>query len=318
MKKTSSIILAIVLLSALPIAAQESVGEDTPATQQDSPIIEQTKVLTKIPDGTPPPPSPKPVLPVFRVKNTMIRHFEVSESPEMPELPPIQGTISSTVRLVEDPRLPQPVIPPHREVDPAQKALFMERLAKYVWPVRATVTIHIYDRRRTEFRWSFWEKATTGESVRKQYIAWSNMDFTYFGHFCSYQVAQADGTAKKYDLMSWVTGIDSNRERLRCQRANKPYIAPEIPELPDMATSGAMFVIMGDDDDDPKAVDFLMDLHQLYQVEGARMERLFYARLKARNERKAYLLANPPKPKNLVLNYWRGKRTEPQTEGVGQ
>ena len=240
----------------------------------------------------------------------MIRRFDVVEPEEMPELPPIRGTVTATVNLVEDPQLPMPVIPPPRVFDPAAMALFRERAAKYVWPQFASISATVYDHRRTLLKWSFYGNSKTGENLRKDYSAWSNVDFSYFCCFSSYQVAHADGAVKRYELMMWVMGYDSNRERLRSEHFGRPYKAPEIPDLPELTTGGPAFVIMGGDDSDPKAMEFIMGLHELYQIEGGRMELAFHARAKAHDERKAYLLAHPTKPKDLIINYWRGRRAE--------
>ena len=35
------------------------------------------------------------------------------------------------------------------------------------------------------------------------------------------------------------------------------------------------------------------------------MEAAYHARVKARAERKAYLLANPPKPNDVTISFWK-------------
>jgi hypothetical protein len=285
-------------------------GQETTGSNDAAPAAAQTGIIGRIPDGTPSPPAPKPELPVFQVKNTVIRRFDVVEAPEMPELPPIRGTVTATVNLVENPHLPELVVPEAREPDPAALARFRELAVKYVFPQFASLSATVYDRKRTLLKWSFYGNAQTGESGRRQYSAWSNVDFSHFTCFSSYQVAQSDGTVRKYELMMFVMGYDTNRERLRSEHFGVPYQAPDIPELPELATAGPAFVVMDGDDSDAKAVEFIMGLHELYQIEGGRMELAYQARIKAHDERKAYLLAHPPKPKNLTLNYWRGRRPE--------
>ena len=268
------------------------------------PVAAKTEILNRLPNGTPPPPSPKLVMPNFVVKSTVIREFDVIEPPPMSGLPPVMGRITATVHLVEDPGLPDPVIPVPRVMDPARMALLRERAAKYVWPVHATVSATVYDHRRTLLKWSFFGNAKTGENPRKNYIAWSNVDFSYFGNFSSYQIARADGSVKKYELMNWVMGYNSKRERLSCTHFNKPYIAPEIPDISDIETSGPAFVIMGDHASDPNAVEFIQGLHELYRVEGARMEAAYHARKRAEDARRACFIAHPPVPENVTIHFW--------------
>jgi hypothetical protein len=91
------------------------------------------------------------------------------------------------------------------------------------------------------------------------------------------------------------------------------YLAPEIPALPDLASSGPTFVVVGGQADG-KAMDVLSQVHDLYRKEGVRMEAAYHAREKARAERKAWLLANPPVPEDIVIRYWKVKPENQETE----
>lgn len=169
------------------------------STHGEEPALQwNVKITSPIADGKPSPPAPPPVLPDFLVKSTVVREMEVVESPPMSGLPPVEGTITATVHLVEDPGLPDPIIPAPRIIDPAKSALFKERAANYAWPVHASVSATVYDRKRTLLKWSFYGNDKIGVNPRKNFTAWSNVDFSYIGHFSTYQVAQADGTVKKW------------------------------------------------------------------------------------------------------------------------
>jgi hypothetical protein len=87
--------------------------------------------------------------------------------------------------------------------------------------------------------------------------------------------------------------------------------APEIPDMPDLADGGPSFVVVEGDEESP-AMDTLEQLHDLYRKEGARMEEAYHARVKARAVRKAYLLANPPVPEDVLIRVW--KRDLPTTK----
>ena len=64
---------------------------------------------------------------------------------------------------------------------------------------------------------------------------------------------------------------------------------------------------------DPGAVKLVENLHALYRTEGTRMAADFAARAKATEEQKAYLLANPPKPKDVTVHFWKRDVAETQT-----
>jgi hypothetical protein len=51
--------------------------------------------------------------------------------------------------------------------------------------------------------------------------------------------------------------------------------------------------------------------HELYQSDFARLKEAYELREQRRREQEAELLANPPKPKDIVLHYWK---VEPKKE----
>jgi hypothetical protein len=55
---------------------------------------------------------------------------------------------------------------------------------------------------------------------------------------------------------------------------------------------------------DPGTLTCIEDLHALYRDEGTRMAEACAARKLAREARKAHLLANPPKPKDVTVHFW--------------
>lgn len=46
-------------------------------------------------------------------------------------------------------------------------------------------------------------------------------------------------------------------------------------------------------------------IHDLYRKEGKRMEAAYHAREKARAEHNGYLRANPPKPGDVTISFWK-------------
>ena len=83
--------------------------------------------------------------------------------------------------------------------------------------------------------------------------------------------------------------------------------------MPDHADGGPAFVLV-EGDAKSAAMDTLEQIHDLYRKEGERMEEAYHAREKARADRKAYLLANPPTPNDVTIRFW--KRNTPSPRGV--
>jgi hypothetical protein len=81
--------------------------------------------------------------------------------------------------------------------------------------------------------------------------------------------------------------------------------------LPELATSGPAFVLTDGDTTDKESMALIQGMHDLYRVEGQRMEAAYIARIKAHAERKAYLLANPPIPKDVTIQVWKRKSPSP-------
>jgi hypothetical protein len=83
--------------------------------------------------------------------------------------------------------------------------------------------------------------------------------------------------------------------------------APEIPGLPPV--KGTINVTEGDTTD-KECMDLFQGMHDLYRVEGARMAAACQAREIAYEARRAYLLANPPVPKDVTIRFWKRDRSD--------
>lgn len=250
-------------------------------------------ILGKISDGKPSPPSPPPVLPDFQIKSTVVREMDVVESPPMSGLPPVTGTITTTVHLVEDPQLPDPPPPPvapeNQQVNP--------RLANPEWEWRRLVFVSatVYDHSRTLLR------CHPNGDVKKEIKVWSNLDFNHFSGFSAFEVKAADGKVRRYDLLLMCFGnVDTQKRAALMARHGMEYDLPEIPALPDDKPA----YVIEDAAPDAGAVQLVEDMHELYRNEGPRMETAYHARNKAQAEQRAYFLANPPVPKDVTMNFW--------------
>ena len=271
------------------------------------------EIPVPITDGTPSAPIPKPEPIDFKVLNSRTTRMDVTEAPEMHDLPPITGTINVTVQLVENPNLidpppPLPALPPE---DPAVIARLAELREKYRGTELVFLSATVYDPNRTFLR--IYPNGRLHDSV----TAWSNLNFNHFCGFSTYRVKDAeDGTLYDFGLLMGIGSMDTRRWKEMAEARGIEYKGPEIPVIPemiDLADGGPSFVVVEGDAESP-AMDTLEQIHDLYRKEGKRMEEAYHAREKARAERKAYLLANPPKPNDVKIQFW--KRNNPSPKGV--
>lgn len=307
MKTPISTIFPILFLATFPVSAQEST-DTIPVEEQQVVIAKEAEALIpgNITDGTPSPPPPKPEPIEFEVLRSHTKQVHVVESPEMPGLPAPEGTINVTVQLVKDPGLPDPppplpALPPD---DPAVLARMEELREEYQETQLVFVSATVYDHSRTYLRCY-----PSGGGGRKEICGWSNLNFNHFSGFATYQVKGADGELREYGLLMGIGNEDTQQRAEWLAKHDREYVAPEIPSLPELATAGPAFLISEGDTTDREAVELIEGMHSLYRTEGARMEEAYHARVKAYEERKAFLLANPPKPKDVVIRVWNRDKT---------
>lgn len=296
----------LVLLGlTLPLFSQEV--EQVP--QAGAPEV---SIPGPISDGKPGEPPPPPEVPGFSVTESRTRRIDVVEAPPMTGLPPVTGRISVTVKKVIDPALPElpALLPDVRPDDPAVMAKLQELKESYRGTHLVFVSATTYDHSRTYLR------IYPNGRVDEQVAAWSNLDFHHFSGFSMYRVTEADGTFSDYGLLMGVGNMDTVRWAALMAEHGRDYTPPEIPPLPDLATHGPSYVVVEGKGSGSDALDTLYQMHELYRKEGSRMEEAFYARRAEEARQRAWYLANPPKPKDLVLHYWRGKR--PANQGGGE
>jgi hypothetical protein len=263
----------------------------------------------RITDGTPSLPTPKPEPIDFEVLSSRTTRMDVTEAPEMPGLPPVTGTINLTVQLVEDPQLPDPPppLPPLPATDPAVIARLAELREKHRGTTMLFLSATVYDHHRTLVR--IYPNGRLDQVVK----AWSNLDFNHFGGFSTFRVIDGvDGGFHDYGLLMGIGNIPTAALKRRMETAGREYQEPQIPVLPDLATAGPAFAVIEGEDESP-AIDTLEQIHDLYRKEGTRMETAFHARVAANAARKAYLLANPPKPEDVTTWITQPRRIDPAT-----
>ena len=251
----------------------------------------QVEVLAPLLGGTQAEPAAKPVPLNFKVLASHTKRVYVTEAPEMPDLPSVEGLINVTVQMVEDPGLQDPPslppLPSSSPNDPAVLAQMEVLQEKYQETELIFVSATVYDHSRTLLHISP-NGVTDG-----QISAWTNVDFNHFSGFSICRVTEKDGTEYDYGLLMGL----GNEEAL-----SPDSDQPKIPKLRDITVHGPSFAVI-EGDTQGEAMKILTQLHDLYRKEGVRMEAAFHAREKAHAERKAYLLANPPKPKDIVIRF---------------
>ena len=292
------VLVAVNLGAAPPATALDGAPE---ATASD------TRITDPIADGKPAVPAPPPVPIDFKVKSSTTRRVEIEKAPEFPDLPPIRGTITETVQLVEDPGLtdPQPPVPALAVKDPAVLARMAELRGKYLARQIAFVSATVYDHSRTYLR--CYPNGEPGNVI----CAWSNINFDHFCGFGTFQATGKDGKTRQYMLLMGISDVNTQRVGEWVAKRGHTYQAPEAPALPALATGGPAFVIADGDTTNQESMALIEGMHDLYRVEGQRMEAAYHARIKAEADRKAYLLANPPVPQDTTIRYWKRKSPSP-------
>jgi hypothetical protein len=297
--KPLSFALFVALVGSLLVRSQ-----DVPVTStRESAVVPAATpttahIIGNIPDGTPPP--PQPPKPVFIVPAADILASTTQQ----------QGGRTITIRKIKPIALPPP--PPPAEITFAEPdAEFSARLAEYreahpkneLLLLGATVFRSKDSPPRTLVRW--WP-----QSGRGTITFWSSADFALIaGGINSF--ADTAGVTH-HTLMGW-GNVDINRMAELYAAKGREYDAPDLPEFPE---GKATFQITGDTKPTAAELVVIQSLHDIYNSELARLRTAYEGRERVRIEREAYLKANPPQPKNIVLNYWRTEKTT--TTGKGE
>ncbi len=200
----------------------------------------------------------------------------------------VRKTVTLTKHLIVEPIFPDPPppLPPREITDLAVTARMAMMHAKYRKTEIVYVSATVYDHQRTFVRW--WPNGNHGQEM----CAWSNLDFNLLSGF-----AEFTWQGRKFALLMGLGNENSTTRRRSVSKSGQIYTPPDIPEIP---LDGPGFVVTKGDATEPGALDFLTSLHDLYRVEGTRLQDAYVGREKARIEHEAYLRANPPQPEDLT------------------
>jgi hypothetical protein len=248
------------------------------------------------------PPAAPIVPPDFQIESTQVKQVEVVEAPEIPGSPPVEGMTTIKIHTVSDPGLADPPLSlaPLPSEDPQMGESGLERESGEQETTIVFLSATVYDHSRTLLRCH--SSGGTGEEI----TVWSNVDFNHFAGFSAFDAKGGGAEPRKYALMLAVGNVTTN---------GMESGVPAIPKIPDGVPS---FVIQTAAPE-PTEVTLVGDLHALYRAEGTRMAEAYVAREQACEARKAYLLAHPPKPKDVTVHFWnRGNPSPTVTIGRGE
>jgi hypothetical protein len=223
-------------------------------------------------DGTPPPPPPPKVPHEFKILSTE-------------EIP--LGQRKMIINRVEDPGFPDPTPPAPAVIDPATVAASKSSPAYLEWQEKQQRTTSLFlsasvvDHRATLLGW--WEDG-------KEYQAWSNVDFKYLTGFASF--SKGDRSFVTFMGVGDVSSASLRAESMFQVPADLPTGAPDFRMI--QGTAG-----------ESEGYDAIVALHELYATDGARLRAAYELRVARQKEAEAELRANPPVPKDIVLNFWK-------------
>ncbi len=269
----------------IPLALLAALAAAVFAHAQDTQIaIHPARILGEIPDGTPPPPQPpKPefIIPAKDILETTTHQ---------------QGGRTITVSKINPITLPEPfkaVAPPDTS-QPAVQERAAEITAKYPDQELLFIGASIFHAQDSTVR-SLVQISPMGGGDSVSF--WSSADFALLSGFSSF--IGSDGDAHSL-VMSWsAEKIDSIAGFI--EKQGREYGIEKAPELP---AGKATFAIISEKPTEATLAS-IQSLHDLYNNEHDRLEKAYHGRERARIQHEAELKANPPKPKDIVLNYWR-------------
>jgi hypothetical protein len=254
-------------------------------------------ILGDLPDGTPP--QPQPPKPTFVVAAKDILTTTTQQ----------QGGRTITIRRIKPIALPPPPEPAPVQ-NALDKAALQEELAETgvqqpKWDflfLGATVFRTKDSPPRTLV--TYWP------SNMGEVSFWSSADFGLLAGMGDFAAANGQTFSM---FMAWgYEDIDGSIADFQATQ-NRPYEAPLMPRFSD---AKATFTLIGNPPPDPEVLVPIQALHDIYNNEFARLKAAYEGRERAQLQREAELKANPPRPKNITINYWRTERPAPPKGGA--
>ena len=229
------------------------------------------RLVSPVADGTPAESAPPKELPAFTVRSTTVRQLEDRKI---------------IMQRVSDPGLPDPPPPPPSATKEELEALraspeWQERIANYKPTKLIILSATVVDGEMTFVRWYH-----EGE----EFQAWSNVNFNHLSGF-----AEFESNRTRYSFIMAVGDISTAKGRKSVWPGKPPELGVDYPA----------FTLVKGDESKGDALAMMIALHDLYENEQDKLVAAHEGRLRASAEREAWLRANPPQPKDTVIQFWR-------------
>ena len=231
--------------------------------------------------------------PAYEVIGTRVEYETRVQPPPLPDMEPVEKTVTITVQEVAPPDLPDP--PPvaaPQEIDPEKAAAFRARLAQRPPRVWLFLSATVHDHGHTLLRWRSPGPQGT------DYAAWSNVDWELLAG-CGRVVHEG----VEYHLIASLELVNTAARQRLAERFGKTYVPPEIPPLPAAGTPA--FVVTRGDPADTAATAAVSALHTYFQQHEAELVAARAARKAARLQYEAELRAHPPEPADVTVRFWQ-------------
>ena len=257
-------------------------------------VSSPARILGDLPDGTPP--SPEPPKPEFIVAAKDILESKTHQ----------QGGRKITVQRITPIVLPDPV-KQEAAITPDSPGI-AERIEEFIEEnpdagflfVGARVYRSEDGAQRTFV--NLWPQGQ-GEALS----FWSSADFALLSGFSSF--IGSDGKTRSI-IMAWDIQEIESLGKLTAPLENENG----LPPLPIIAEGKVSFAITSGAATE-ESLAAVQSLHDLYHNEHPRLLAAYEGREKARLAQEAELKANPPKPKDIVLSFWRTESPAPAEKG---
>ena len=229
------------------------------------------KLVSPVADRTPAEPAAPKELPSFTVESTTVHHLEDRKI---------------IVQRVSDPGLPDPPPPPAPATKEELEALraspeWQDRIANHKESKLILLSASVVDGKATFVRWYH-----DGE----EFQAWSNVNFNHLSG-----IAEFESDRTRYSFIMAVGDISTAKE-LELEWPGKP---------PELGVDYPAFTLVKGDESKSDAHAMMIKLHDLYENEQDKLVAAHEGRLRTSAEREVWLRANPPQPKDTVIQFWR-------------
>jgi len=232
---------------------------------------QDARLVGEVADGKPAAAVPPKVLPKFSVQSTSTHRLKDRKI---------------VMQRVADPGLQERPAPPTAKSKEEVEALraspeWQELVAKHKKTELVMLSASVVDGKATFLRW--WHEG-------EEYEAWSNVNFNHFSGFAEFEAGE-----KHYAYMMAVGNFSSAGDRNLGWLGKPPELGMNYPA----------FTIVKGDTSKADAMAMMVSMHDLYENERGKLVAAHESRVREQAKQEAWLKANPPRPKDTVIQFWR-------------